>query len=238
MWELWYDILISTPNGLPNPQLSGNLAAALGNCARILCSNNFNVSPCLDNYHKKISDSHSNHNIEVDIFDKLFDNSAIVSVPGKSFLLSRKKIFDDMVMVITSRNDHENIGEKEEDKKCWVYPGEHMSFSLLHSLESERIMNNNNGYKNQHINEEELDDSHIIYYNHSVGSLLHLLGIENWFHILREGLGGIIYLNRTLPENTPILLPDSPSYKRVGKHYINTRFIINITYPYKYKTKI
>ena len=85
---------------------------------------------------------------------------------------------------------------------CWVYPGEHMSFAVLARLEEP-------GTRGSAGETLLLESNGVTGY----GSLLHLCGVGNFFHLVREGLGGLLFLaqvNRTQPKLS--LKIDSPAH--------------------------
>jgi hypothetical protein len=234
----------SSPNGQPNPQLSGNLAATLGHCSRVLCFSNFSVSSCLDDV-KDVKTTEAANDKDLDsMFDNgdengdkeelWFGDSSLVVLSGESYVLQRKQIFGDLVMVAVSTSKSMKEGREggggggdddDDDDDCWLYPGEHMSFSLLHSLSMQSSTSARQAYnkvKQQMMN----DDKAILNVETCVGSLVHLLGIDNWFHLIREGLGGLLFLLRYMPMHCKILVPDTADFKRVGRNvYLCSTFL-------------
>jgi hypothetical protein len=47
-----------------------------------------------------------------------------------------------------------------------------------------------------------------------VGSALHLMGVDNFFHLVREGLGSVLLLAEALPSSAPILVPNTAAFRR------------------------
>jgi hypothetical protein len=168
LWELWSDPTF--PN-TPMSPLPTFLAGALGQCSRVLCSN-FTVSECITPKSKSSK--------------QLFLGANVVAVPSgyelRSTLVAGQQA---MVLVLPIEyvqhmvsNEAQKLAAQECDssglhaqnvslkEKCWVYPGEHMSFATFISVEDEWPLA-----------QDHLSDSNSLSFEIPVASALHLVGV-------------------------------------------------------------
>ena len=97
---------------------------------------------------------------------------------------------------------------KANKTACWMYPGEHMSFSLLQMMGP---LGSPRGGDLAEAVKAEPDET--LEFGGEVGSALHLIGISNFFHLIREGMGSMLYLSQVLPPDVPILVPASAAFR-------------------------
>jgi len=104
--------------------------------------------------------------------------------------------------------------------RCWVYPGEHMSFAILTAQQQTPIQRRPNPNINDNSNKKKKNkpSTSELSFDRPVGSLLHIAGLENFFHAVREGLGSLLCLSTqldSLSADAPLLVPDTPLLRRV-----------------------
>jgi len=211
----------------PSP-LEAYFAAALGHCPRVVCPDMFHASECLPS-----AVASADVGIGSDITTTAGWPGAFVSMVPEGFWLRRRSLpghnsGKDSVMVFVGP-DYRNStsadlgkaadasGEMLPDSgrdgaagaACWLYPGEHMSFALLIA------MGGINPSANAALAKATANVGETLAFSGLVGSALHLMGVENFFHLVREGLGSILLLAETLPPTAPILVPNTEAFRRV-----------------------
>jgi hypothetical protein len=184
-WEAWADSRFPSS---PMSHLSAFLAGSLGHCARVLCPVNFSVSECIPPVASSASRA-----------DPQACSGAHVVAAPHGFEL-RKQVHASSVgedtwdtMIFQEANDARGPDGTRNPSSgaCWVYPGEHMSFSLLARQQDPWAPNSEGGSdsmgrrrtkRRRGQDEKETSDAHLAF-NEPVGSLLHVVGIDNFFHV-------------------------------------------------------
>ena len=215
----------------PSP-LEAYFAAALGHCPRAVCPATFHASECLPSAAASMNVSIRGSSSGSGIGTTPGWPGAFVSLVPEGFWLRRRSLpghgnGKESVMVFIGpdyRNSTladlgkaaDSLGELLPDSgrdgaagaACWLYPGEHMSFALL------TAMGGMDPSANAALAKATASAGETLAFNGLVGSALHLMGVDNFFHLVREGLGSILFLADALPPTAPILVPNTEGFRR------------------------